>query len=93
MKTTIPLTDENIELGIAGSAMLCPVALALADAGYPHSPVHLQRVYLHCHDHQRHTLKCSEEVQDLISEFDNNGTMYSCRLHIDTDEGTISIES
>ncbi len=83
--TTITVTDEHIELGIAHSSRLCPVSLAFADAGFPNTDVYTGCALL---PRERPEQRCKrvplpDEACLAIQEFDIHGTMSPFSFEID----------
>lgn len=72
-KKLIHVTQKHINDGISGNAYLCPIALALKDAGFDRVCVTRHMIRVTLEDHSYHVIKIQGKLQDFIDCADNYG--------------------
>ncbi len=80
--TTITVTDEQIEHGVALSSRLCPVSLAFATAGFPNTDVYTGCAIIRTPEGTKQ-VPLPDIAALAVEEFDVHGTMSPFSFDID----------
>lgn len=72
MKITVNVTQEHIDKGRAGNCILCPVAMALVNAGCDNVAVTYSRAHFNYQGPHPKRMWLSTQTIQFISDFDVN---------------------